>query len=119
MIMLSGRDKIDTVMYDKVWYATHTCPGMGPGCEHHPELAASQETCNLCYPPNPDPEEFYRRFVEELHSEPWQTHLRNLVKMSDAGEWIQLIYYELDKNDGERKYVYEVLRTMTDKVCIE
>lgn len=118
MITLCGRDAIDTKLYDKVWYATHTCPGMGPGCEHHPELAASQETCNLCYGESPDNDEFYRRFVQELQSEPWQTHLRNLVELSNKGEWIQLIYYELDPNEGERKYVYDALRKMTSDVNI-
>ncbi len=120
MIMLCSRKDIDTFTFDKVWFATHTCPGMGPGCEHHPELAASEETCRLCYPPNADEEEFYRRFQQEIRSEPWQTHFKNLVKMSDEeGLWIQLIYYEKDPHDGERPYVYEVLKQMTNNVVIK
>lgn len=118
MIVLCGRDKID-YSFDKIWFATHTCPGMGPGCEHHPELAASEETFQAYYASGNDSEVFASRFREELESEPLHTHLVNLVKLSDAGEWIQLVFYELDPQDGERKYMYDVLRNMTKDVMLE
>lgn len=119
MIMLCGRENIDAFTFDKVWFATHTCPGMGPGCEHHPELAASEETCKLCYPPNRNIELFYERFCMELRSEPILSHLKHIVELSNKGEWIKLIYYEKEHTDGERPYVYKVLKEMTDEVILK
>ena len=119
MIMLSGKNKVDCSLYDNVWYVTCTCPGMRQGCEHHPELAASKQTEALCYADQPDFDLFYKRYVEELTSEPKFSYLKEVVRRSEAGEWFQLIFYEDDPTDGERPYMYEILKKLTDKVSIE
>ena len=119
MIMLSGKNKVDMSQYDHVWYVTTTCPGMKVGCEHHPELAGSMEIGKLCYGPNADFDEFYRRYVAELTSEPKISYLREVVKRSEAGEWFQLVFYENEPTDGERPYMYKILKSMTDEVYIE
>lgn len=118
MIQLSGKNNVDMQLYDHVWYVTSTCPGMRVGCEHHPELAASKELSKLCYGDNPDFDAFYKGYVAELTSEPKISYLRNVVRRSEAGEWFQLIFYEDDPKDGERPYMYEILKTMTNEVYI-
>jgi hypothetical protein len=117
--MLSGKKQVDCQQYDHVWYVTHTCPGMKTGCEHHPELAASKKTCNLCYPPHTDLDLFYKEYVRELTSEPRISKLKQIVERSEAGEWFQLIFYEDDPNDGERPYMYKILKQLTNDVYIE
>lgn len=121
MIMLSGRNKIDTETYDHCWFATTTCPHMGPGCEHHPEIAGSWDIGKYCIPDHPEYNEklFYEKYVEEMTSSPKINHLREIVRRSEAGEWFQLIFYELDPKDGERPYLYNILKGMTDNVRIE
>ena len=119
MIMLSGKKKVDCMQYDHVWYVTTTCPAMKQGCEHHPELAASKEAHNLCYGPNSNHEEFYKRYVAELTSEPKISLLKDIVRRSDAGEWFQLVFYEDDSNEGERPYLYSILKGLTNDVHIE
>lgn len=116
MIMLSGKRKVNFDLYDNVWYVTTTCPGMKVGCEHHPELAASKEAGKLY---SIDPKLFYDQYVKELTSEPKVTYLKDVVKRSDAGEWFQFIFYEDDPTDGERPYMYDILKNMTSNVYIE
>lgn len=119
MIMLSGKNKVDCSQYDHVWYVTCTCPGMRQGCEHHPELAASKETHSLCFGANPNFEEFYKQYVKEMITEPILSRLKDLVKHSEDGEWFQLVFYEDSPEEGERPYLYAILRAMTEKVFIE
>lgn len=120
MIMLSGREKIDYEQYDHVWYATTTCPGMPMGCEHHPELAGSYDIGVYCMPgENYNPELFYSKYVEELTTEPKLSYLKDLVRRSENGEWFQLIFYEKNPTDGERPYLYDILKGMTNDVFIE
>lgn len=121
MITLSGKNKVQMDLYDHVWYATTTCPGMRIGCEHHPEIAGSYEIGKYCIPGRPeyDEERFYVEYVKELSSEPKISYLRDIVRRSENGEWFQLVFYEDDPNDGERKYMYQILKQMTNKLRIE
>lgn len=119
MIMLSGKRKVDCETYDHVWYATTTCPGLKVGCEHHPELAGSKKLEALFYAGVKPAEEIYATYVQELTSEPKISHLRELVRRSEAGEWFQLIFYEDSPTDGERPYMYDILKEMTSEVYIE
>ena len=119
MIMLSGKKKVDCRTYDHVWYATTTCPGMRTGCEHHPEIAGSKKLEALFYEGKKSPDEIYAMYVEELTSEPKISYLRELVRRSEAGEWFQLIFYEDSPTEGERPYMYAILKEMTSEVFIE
>lgn len=119
MIMLSGVDKIDFQQYDMVWYVTTTCPNMCVGCEHHPELAASKNLYKYCYGDNKDLNKFYEEYCKELTSEPKLSNLKKLVEMSNRGMWVQLIFYEKDMHDGERLYMYNILKKLTANVYVE
>lgn len=119
MIMLSGKNSVDTSLYDHVWYVTTTCPGMRTGCEHHPELAVSLNTHLAISRGLITPEKFIEQYLAELKSEPKASYLRELVERSEAGEWFQLVFYEDDPDAGERPYMYSLLKGMTDNVYIE
>ena len=119
MIMLSSKNKVDCQQYDHVWYCTTTCPGMRQGCEHHPELAGSRELHALWYKGGFSEEELYAMYVKEMSTSDKLLNLLEVIRRSDNGEWFQLIFYENDKNDGERKYLYDIIKKYTDNVYIE
>lgn len=119
MIMLSGKNKVDTELYDHVWYVTTTCPRMRVGCEHHPELAIDYAFHLAICKGQITESEFVEEYIKELTSPPKLSHLKELVKRSEAGEWFQLIFYEDSMNEGERKHLFSILKKMTDNVDIE
>lgn len=121
MIMLSPRSKTDLELYDHVWYVTTSAPGIKSGCEHHPELAGSYEIGKYCIPDHPeyDEKKFYELYVKELTSMPKLGYLQDVVRRSEAGEWFQFVFYEEPPTDGERPYMFKILKGMTDQVEIE
>lgn len=119
MIVLSGKKKVDLNQYDHVWYVTTTNPGMRVGCEHHPELAAPMKLhTDICRGLISE-EEFCTHYVKMLRTPEKQLLILDLVSRSEMGEWFQLIFYEDDMRDGERKYFYEILKEHTENVRIE
>lgn len=118
MIMLSPQSKINFELYDVVYYATTTCPRMREGCIHRPDIAGSKGLYKYIYELH-DEEKFYAEYVKEMRSEPAFSKLKEIVAESSMGKWIQLIFYEEDANDGERKYLYSILKEMTNDVKVE
>lgn len=121
MIMLSPKSKINYEQYDHIWYATTSAPGKNLDCEHHPEIAGSYEIGKYCIPSHPEynPEKFYEEYWKEITSEPKISYIKDIVRRSEAGEWFQLIFYEQDPTEGERPYMYKLLKSLTDNVYIE
>lgn len=117
MIVLTSIYAVDCTTFDHVWYVTTTCPGMRVGCEHHPELAASKYAHSLYY--NGDVDGFYKTYVKELSTAPKLNDLLEVIRRSDLGEWFQFIFYEKDPTDGERPYLYAIIKKYTDNVRIE
>lgn len=118
MIMLSGKKKVDVNLYDYVFFATTTCPGMPVGCIHRPDLAAPKSWERLCY--NGETERFLEMYESMWHTDLDKINaLRDLVELSESGKWIQLVFYEDDCNDGERPILYKILKEWTSNVKIE
>lgn len=117
MIVLTSIYKIDCETFDNVWYCTTTCPGLRVGCEHHPELAASREAGKIFY--SGDEKGFYDAYVREMTHAPKLGYLMEVIRRSDLGEWFQLIFYERNPDEGERPYLYEIIKKYTDNVRIE
>ena len=119
MIALSYRGQIDTEMYSRIWYPTHTCPGMQLGCEHHPEFAASKELGSECYNPNNDAKAWVLKYEKEFRNTPSKMKaLKDLVALSDSGVWIQLLFYEKTSDVSEGSALYRMLKEFTDDVVL-
>lgn len=119
MITLTGKNKVDTSMYDHVWYTTTSNPGMRVGCEHHPELAASLNLHCAILDGAITEDMFIEKYISEMTSHPKIDALLEVIKRSDAGEWFQFIFYEDSAEDGERKYLYDILKQYTNNVTLE
>lgn len=121
MIVLTSRKYANFELFDHVYCCNISCVGMPRECEHHPELAADYADGSLCIPSSPDydEEEYYRRYVNKMSSEPTISKWKDLVKRSDAGEWFQLLFYEDLPTEGERPHLYKILKGLTDNVRLE
>ena len=108
----------DVLNYDIVAYTSYKVPMrcVTNSMKHWNELAPSAELGWL-YRKMPI-EEWGKRYVDELLSEHGK-ELERLAECSDAGTFIQILFLEEDKEDGERKWLYEALRHYTNNVYIE
>ena len=121
MIVLTSRKNANFELFDHVWCCNITCVGMPMECEHHPELAADKDDGAYCIPGNPlyDEEEYYRRYVAKMKSEPTFSKWKEVVKRSDNGEWFQLLFYEDLPSEGERPHLYKILKELTSNIKLE
>ena len=119
MITLSSVRNVDASTYDNVWYVTTTCPNKKCGCEHHPELAADYATHRALMDAKISIEQFNAEYISKMKSsEVWSKWLE-VVKRSEEGEWFQLIFYEDPVTDGEASLLYDLLKDVTSKICID
>lgn len=118
MIMLTYWKKKDLREYDLVIYTSKSVPErcLQPGIEHWKQLAASDELCELW---GKIPEsEFGSRYEQELRTV-LKDEVDRLVKLSESGKWIQILFFEEKPDEGERPWLYNVLSELTSDVYIE
>lgn len=120
MIMLTYWKNVDLQEYDIAYYATHSVPVScrRHGVIHRPDLGPSQSLADAYYKGRVNDETFYSMYEDELRNTKMDK-LKELVAESDNGKWIQVLFFEKLPTDGERPYMYKVLKELTQKVNIE
>lgn len=118
MIMLTYWKKKAPLDYDILAFTSLSVPARctQPGIQHWKDLAASQELGDL-WGKMPE-EEWGERYYQELMTDK-NARLLELVKLSDSGKWIQILFFEESPKEGERPWLYKALKQYTEEVYIE
>ena len=118
MIMLTYWKNKNLREYDKAIYTSASVPARctQPGIEHWKQLAPSGELCKLW---GKVPEtDWGAKYAEELRTV-LLPELMKLVELSESGMWIQVLFFEESQEDGERPWMYQVLKELGTDVYIE
>lgn len=118
MIVISGVDRIDSELYDKIWYITNNTPNMKIGAEHHAELAPDPTQYYMYRNGQISVEQLLNMYGNDLWTGKYNCAIAELIKLSDDGNWIQLVCYCHDAMKCHRYVLYRYLRAIGADVQI-
>lgn len=118
MIAISGVKSIDFGTYDEVWYITNYNPKMVVGAEHHPELSPFIGDYKNYRNNKISLSQLLQNYGNALWSGKYEIPIKNLLKLSTDGAWIQLVCYCPSYTVCHRGVLYKYLKELTDKVSL-